>query len=560
MPIQERNPLPTRADQLGRKLGRMVLPSAGELRRATGLSQDQFKDGMRELRLRGLVDSAELGALVRAVPRYWLQEEGLARFEASEEQRSWHGPGGVGNLVQHDMPKIEAVNAVAGQYATATGVPVSAVHWVERGPMAAVVEYALPDWRRPAYLVVCWASLMDTEGELCHRLEAVPGAMRERGMGTADQFFPAGMAVVAASEWGAARALTMSQAVLDWWVPYHRITGWHHSGDAWHMSDGWSVMDGTPPEGVPRFFPPVSALRPAASVRKLGNKKLDRLVRRVLWSGRAGQKLQELVTLVGEYPVGAVEQYRVLAGEAPRGTATEERLRTLKTLGLVEVVARKARARARQRLRKGVPVTLSQRGQGADRHALTRAGRATFCFFHGGRPQDLAKRTKLGRLRTKLRDGRVEDRWPYRHEDIVYEVLARFTEAGCPVAPGWQARTTLADGRGIDPDGKVLLLHTPWGRRWCNVEVELSDTSYSALKPRCGKYGSEHRRDDDPVLFICPDDRAESNLHRAGAEFAPGPRILTTTLGRLQGRGVFDTGVWSQYGDPVVLTGPGSES
>ena len=555
MTMQEKNPLPTRVDQLGRTLVRMVLPSATELRRAAGLSSGQAKEGMKELVGEGLVKMDELGALVCGVMRYRLTEEGLRRFGASEDQGTWHRPDAVGCLVQYDMPQVEAVNSIADQYATANGVTVAAVHWVERGPMCAVVECSVPDRPQPAYLVVCWTSLMDTEAELFYRLEAVPGATRERGMDPDREFFPAGLAVVAASEWGAARGLTMAQAVLDGWVPHNRITGWHHSGDAWHMSDGWSVMDGSPPEGVPSFFPPVSALHQAASVRKLGNKKLDRLVRRVLWSGRAGPRLLELLTLVGAYPVGAVSQYQALADEAPGGKATEERLETLKEKGLVEVVARKARATARQRLPKGVPMTLSQRGQGADRLALTSAGRTTFCHFHGGTPQDLARRTKLGRLRTQLRDGGVEDRWPYRHEDIAYDVLAWFSQKGCPVAPGWQARTTLADGRGIDPDGKVLL-DTPWGRSWCFMEVELSDTSYSALKPRCGKYGAASRRDDHPALFVCPDDRAERNVHLAGAEFDPRPRILTTTLARLQGHGVLGAGIWSHYGAPVTLAAP----
>ena len=128
--------------------------------------------------------------------------------------------------------------------------------------------------------------------------------------------------MVAASEWGAARALTMAQAVLYEWVPLKRITGWHHSGDAWHMSDGWSLVDGTPPEGVPRFLPPVSALRPAASVRQLGRRRFDRLLGRVLWSGGAGRKRLELLTLVGEYPVGLLVSTRPwparLLGGRPR--------------------------------------------------------------------------------------------------------------------------------------------------------------------------------------------------------------------------------------------------
>ena len=548
MPIQE-NLLPTSADQLGRKLARMVLPSAGELRRAAGLSPDQAKEGMKELRQRGLVDSAELGALVPGVRRYWLSEEGLDHFEASAEQRSWHGPGAVGNLLQYDMPKVEAVNAVADGYARANGVPVSAVHWVARAPMCAMVESATPGGGS-AYVVVCWAPLMDTESELWYRLVSVPGAMRERSLEPNRQFLPAGLAVVAASEWGAARALTMACAVLGRWVPPSHITGWYHGDAGWHMSDGRSVTEGTSPERVPRLLLRISELRPEASDRKLGKKYLDRLLGRVLWAGGAGRKRLELLTLVGAYPVGAVGQYQALVGEAPGGKTTKDRMKTLKEKGLVGVVTPAVRATGP----KGVPVTLSQLGQGADRLALTQAGRALFCNFHGGKPGGLSGHMKMGHLRTRRRGGRVEDQWRYRHEDILYQTMAWFAEAGCPVAPGWQARTTLADGRGIDPDGKVLL-HTPWGRSWCNLEVERSRISFSGLRPRCEKYGSEYRRDTHPALFICPDDRAESNLHRAAA-FDPRPRILTTTLRRLKARGVLGAGVWSHYGAPVTLAAP----
>ena len=265
-----------------------------------------------------------------------------------------------------------------------------------------------------------------------------------------------------------------------------------------------------------------------------------------------------VLTLVGEFPVGAVEQYRALAGEAAGGKATEQRFETLKERGLVEVVARRAWATARQRLPKGAPMTLSRRGQGADRYALTKAGRTAFCNFHGGKPKDLRDRGKLGRLQTELKDGRVEDRWPYRHEDLVFDVLAQSAQRGCPIAPGWQARTNLADGRrSIDPDAKVLA-QTPWGRSWCFMEVELSDTSPGDLKPRCEKYGSPERRDDHPVLFICPDGQAERNLHQAGLEVAPDARILTTTLCRLKKHGVFGAGAWSHYGEPVTLAALGS--
>ena len=150
----------------------------------------------------------------------------------------------------------------------------------------------------------------------------------------------------------------------------------------------------------------------------------------------------------------------------------------------------------------------------------------------------------------------VEDRWTYRHDDIVYDLLAAFGKEGCPFAPGWQARTALANGQGLDPDGKVLLV-SPWGLGWWNLENELSDNSYGALKPRVAKYWSEHRRDADGALFVLPDDRAERNLHLAASELEPRPMVLTTTLRRLKDHGVLGPGVWSYYGTPVTLAAPG---
>ena len=161
------------------------------------------------------------------------------------------------------------------------------------------------------------------------------------------------------------------------------------------------------------------------------------------------------------------------------------------------MVTEYGRAKRPKRWRKDIPVTLSERGQGAHRYATTLSGRVHFCYVHGGRPEDLFRRTKLGRLKTKLRDGTVDDRWLYQHEDIVYETLGQLRKEGCAFAPGWQARTTLADERRIDPDG-MLLVETPWGRRWCYLEVELSDRTYRAVQPRCDKYASKDRQDNFP--------------------------------------------------------------
>ena len=72
--------------------------------------------------------------------------------------------------------------------------------------------------------------------------------------------------------------------------------------------------------------------------------------------------------------------------------------------------------------------------------------------------------------------------------------------------------------------------------------------TYLAILPRCAKYASMDRRDNFPVLVVCPTDTAERNWHQAGQEFARPPLLLTTTLARLKQGKVFGQNVWSYYG------------
>ena len=141
--MQDGRPLPRSAVALATKLVKLPLTSAGELRRAARLSRDRYKEGINCLIHAGLVHSHEFGALVRPVVRYWLSEEGLVRFKASEEESTWHQPGSIGNLINYDMPKVEAVHAVADRY-VADGRTISAIHFMERKPMCAVVELTAP--------------------------------------------------------------------------------------------------------------------------------------------------------------------------------------------------------------------------------------------------------------------------------------------------------------------------------------------------------------------------------------------------------------------------------
>ena len=561
--MEKPKPLSSHASRLLTRIVRAVLSSTKELAADTGLSPDQGKRGLRELTKTGMISSAEVGALLPPVPRYWASEKGLDKGEATDEQRSRHGDAGVVNLLTYDRAKLEAVHAVARQFATG-GWTVSEIHPFEREPMFAAVEYSHPGEPVPAYLVVCCPSMMETEAELTYRIEALPRAMQ---LHSADggEFYPSGLAFTAAGEWGAARPLDLATALLSEWLPPAAITAWYPDGDDWRFSTGASVLGGTPPTGVPVLLPGISLLRPPGSIRKLGKRTLQGLIATLRRLGRGWRTRLGLLTLVATYPVGAVAHYQGLAGENPEGSEALVRMRMLLNLGMVKVATERGRAPWPRGLSTDVPTTLSGRGQGADRYMTTTLGRVAVCFVHGGRPSDLPKRTKLGRLTAWVHggtcegkcyhtcDGREVDRWPYRHEDILYEVLGQFVRMGCQIGPGWQARTTLANGRRIDPDG-VVLLTGPWGREWYRVEIELSDRTFGAAKPRCEKYGSEDRLDNCPVLVVCHDEAAEKNWQRAAASCARPPAMLTTTLRRLKDGGVSGPGVWSYYGEPVKLT------
>ena len=546
MTQKEKPHLPMRARVLGGKLRGMVLASASELRAGTGLSADQGKRGLQDLENHGLVArTEELGCLLPGVPRLYQTEKGLHFFEASEAQGSWHRANGVGNLIVYDLPRVEAINSIATLYPTGKW-ELSEIQLYEGEPMCGVAAYSQPG-DPPACLLFCWISVMDTPSELHERLIALLAAMQGLSMHPDENFFPAGLCIVAADQWGAAQALVMASVVLSWWVPPTHITAWWHNGHRWQVSDAYAVLTGIPPTAVRPLLPPISGLRRAMSVRKLGRRRFDRIVGKSPWAGRAGQSLFRVLTLVGQYPVAAVGHYQALAGEKSGGGEIARRLTKLVELGLIEIVAKKGRADA-HRLRAGVPLTISDRGEGQDRYALTTGGRSEFCNAHGGTPGVLARRTKLSSFHKGV--------WSYRHEDGVYETLAQFSELGCAVAPGWRANTVLADHRRIEPDG-IVLVGTPWGRLWSYLEFELSDRSWAAVKPRCEKYASPHRLDDQPVLVVCHDDKAERNFERAGRLHTPRPRMLTTTLRRLRDAGVAGQGVWSDYGVPVTLTAPG---
>ena len=552
MPKMNGKGLPERAELVAQKLKLLPLSGTTELGPDTGLSQRRVERGINDLQRAGFSDSAEIGMLLPVVARHWLTEAGLEHFGVSDEAGSWHRTQGLGNLLLFDPAKVEAVHAIARRYVT-RGWVLAGVQFFEREPMIASVEYTHPDQPTRAHVVMAWASMLDTQRMLCDRLTAIPQAMGAHSGGSGG-FRPDGLALVGDGQWGAARALYMARATLDGWISADRITGWYHGGNEWRVSDTESLLWGSAMMQLPTLSGLMeTSLEPTMSVRQLGRRSLEGVLAPYRHVGRAWPALLRLLTLVGKYPAGAIAHYQGLVGESPNGTATRDRMEVLKGLGLVKVATENKRATASKKPPKGVPMTLTERGQGGHRYITTRRGRVFICYAHGGKPIDLASRTKLGRLWAKRKsDGTIFDKWPYRHEDILFEFLGQITRMKCPFGPGWEARTTLANGQRIDPDA-VILVESLWGLSWHYLEIELSDVSYGAVLRRCAKYASVHQRDNFPVLVVCPTDAAERNWHRAGREFDQPPLLLTTTLARLKEGEVFGADVWSFYGEKQTI-------
>ena len=398
--------------------------------------------------------------LLKAVTLHWLKEAGLKHFGVSGEAGSWHLTHGLGNLLLFDPAKVEAVHAIARCYAT-RGWSLAGVQFFERQPMIASVEYTHPDEPKRAHLTVVWASMLDTQRMLCDRLAAIPQAM-DAHSGDSAPFRPDGLALVGDGEWGAARALYMACATLAAWVSPDRIAGWFHGdGGGWNVSDADSVIWGSPLQELPRLSGLMEApLEPAMSVRQLGRRSLAGVLAPYLHIGASLAGIAAAADAGG--PVSGREQYlhyQDLVGESTEGAATKARMKLLEKLKLGQGGHRCiSRATAPKRSPKGVPVTLTQRGQGGHRYITTKRGRVFICYAHGGKPNDLAARTKLGCLwATRKSDGAIIDIWRYRHEDIIFEFLGQLVPERCPFGPGWQARTTSANGQRIDPDAIILV-------------------------------------------------------------------------------------------------------
>ena len=549
------------ADRTGEQLVGLLLPTILEVADLPGLTVQKVRDDLKVLEEMGIVKRETLGWF-RPDKSIILMDKGLNRYQASEVQRTWLGPAGLRNLVRFDLHKLQAVKDIVRQFDTGVGWALKGIHLHAQAAVFATAEHHRPG-ENAAYTVFICTARMDTERAICHRLEDVPRYLESIAEGDAGefQFRPSRVCIVAPTKWGANMALKLAVEILVPWVSPASISAWCHEKDEWSFSDGYSASTGEPPDMLP-LRPSRGRLIPQPNTRKLPGKPrvhnpeptwddFNHMVTPPQWSGRAGYKMVELLTLTGDFPVAALGHYAALAGEGPDSSRTERRLKMLLDMELVEVVVEKGYAKDGKLGGEGVrdwspsvPKEISPRGQGKPRYKLTAEGMWEYVQVNGGTTERLASRTELDRLDT--------GRWNILHQDCLYETLIQFFEAGFAITIGWQARITLADGSFIFPDGAVEVYIVGWGMWWCHLEVELSDRSPTEAEERCRRYASKDRLDTNPVLFVLYNETAEANFHAAGRQYGL-DLLFTTTMKRLADGGVGGDGVWSHYGTPVTL-------
>ena len=330
-----------RADRLREHILGLLLPTTSELVVASRLTPQQVKDDLRDYKAKRFINTAEFGCLLRGGPVFWPTPLGLDHMEATEEQRTWFRPEALANLLRFDWPKMEAVKDISRLCST-DAQPLSAIHFYEQSPMFAAAEHH-PPGDTPLYSVFVWASLMDRARDLFHKLEALPEAMKARLLDPAGTFYPGRVCIVAHDEWHANVALKLVNALpVEWFLRTHTLA-WYYRNGGWHFSDAHSLRTGRPPTALRPMIFGIGRLRPSTSTRK-GHAKLDGILARSLWSGRAGQGLFTVLTLVGEFPVASIDHYKAWAGDAAASTRMQDRLDTLVGLGKIEVVAESAYA------------------------------------------------------------------------------------------------------------------------------------------------------------------------------------------------------------------------
>lgn len=563
------------------------LASAPELARATGLDEDEVTEAAQLLQRRGLCRSVTFGCLLRPTARYWVAPErweGTTLQDLQQAYLSWHSDDGIGSLIRYSAPRVESIYQVAVQYAT-TAWGLHGVAWVEGDAIQAVALYQRRDSESVKSVVhFVWVSQWDTEREIWERLADVPAAVRRiTEPGIAGQ-----VVLVGTDRWAVARALPMAvESLMTSKIEPADIAAWTYAG-GWQAASGSSLLDGAAQQP---FRPRLAAAQLEKFVwprarRKLGRIKLDTVINSGPWTRRDARTLYRVFNLVAEHPGCSIAHYAALGGKRENDRLAWRCIRDLLELGLVREagIAGVANLPARERsqffsergqgqmryrvsLSPKVEVQLAaelaaeqageQAGEPREDHTRPRANGADRLRLNHGhlsyreivRRSGLGQGKLLGQGEGKLL-GKLLDRLGARlvHEDVLVDVLGRFTILGCEVVPASRASTVTLDGQVIASDSLVYC-SSPVANGYHRFELELSHLNPSAVRARLEKYARQFIP--YPLLVVCSTNLGARHFDRIGEEL--GVPVVATSIPRLREMG-FSGPAWLHCGRDVHVT------
>ena len=565
------------------------LVSCAELARILDLDEDVVKGAVQALQEEGLLRSVSFGCLMQPTARYWAAPGNVDAFPLSDCDRavlSWHSDDGIGCLLKYDIPRVESVNQVAVRYAR-DGWALEGVAWVEGEAVQAVALYhrrGSPKVRSTVSFM--WVGRWDTEQNIWERLEGLPAAVSR----ITQSGLSGSVALIGADRLAVTRALPMAvESLSACQVEPADVAAWAYAG-GWQAASGASMLDGAAGQPFTPALAPVQLDRFVwpKSQRSLGKTRLASIINSCPWTRGDARTLYQTLVDIGEFPGCSIAHYAALAGRSDKDTTTRERIGTLLDLGMVreadragvanlgtpdkpEVFSKRGRGQMRYR------VSLSPKGEVelAEKLAEKLAGKLAEKLA-GKLAKKLAKKlagkaweahtrpTANGMYRIMLDHGELSYREVVRrsgvfkiwdrlgdrlvHEDVLVDVLGRFTVMGGEVAPASRAITVHSKGLRIEPDG-LLFCCSPVGIGYHYFELELSHLGPSEIRPRIEKYAL--RLTSYPLAVVCKTDRGARHFDRIGQEL--GVPVVATSILRLKKIGVSGP-AWIHHGQEVFVT------
>ena len=510
------------------------------------LEESMVMEAVQELEKQGWLKGVRVGCKLLPTYRYWaapFNDITLNQFQSAV--MSWHSDDGVGCLIRYDLPRVESIHQVAARYAV-DGWALEGLAWVERDAVQAVGMYKRKDSPEvKSFVYFVWVSLWDTEREIWERLTGLPEAaslITQPGIAGS-------VALIGADRWAVAKALPMAvERLRARQVEPSDVAAWTYvnAEDGWQAASGASMLDGAAQPFRPSLAP-VQLDRfvwPRAQ-RRLGKSSLESVINACPWTRDDARTLYRTLVLVAAYPGASITHCSALAGESDRGVITRQRNRTLLDLGLMresgeagvakagppdrpEAFSERGQRQMRYRVSlgpkgEGEPVKRKAKESREDHTRRTANGAHRVMLDHGGLSyREIVRRSGVGKINDRLGDRLV-------HDDILVDLLGRFTVLGYDVAPASRAITASAEGEGIEPDG-MLYCSSPVGTGFHYLELELSHLSPGDIQPRMKKYSE--RRTSYPLAVVCKTDRGARNFDQAGQEM--GVPLVATSLHRLR--------------------------